>query len=299
MKDISSKLPSIEASIKEIINGLNQKADKKQVESMQKQLEDLKNELLKLKELLQKLMKESNENKEGLASLKSRFESLESKFSYLSKTVTELQAKIEKGGHSEKGKDQNLLAQDAKSHIDDEEWNEIKRSVEKLKKDVSDILRELESLRDLKSRLSAFESMLDLKLDKEEFEKWKQGSNIEQILSGLVKKFADRNEMLKALKKLENRLLMLEEMITKEGIVDTGENAMLTKKPLGLSFTLIFLGGYSCASCQKDLINIEGFRVPYYPWNKLPQRNPAERIAKVYYRNKNRLDKDFQECSQC
>jgi hypothetical protein len=50
------------------------------------------------------------------------------------------------------------------------------------------------------------------------------------------------------------------------------ETAMLTKKPLG---------GWSCASCEKDLVNISG-RIPgYQAWSKLPFRNPGDRIAKV------------------
>jgi len=271
-----------------------QKADKKQVEEFLRMIEELKIELNKLKELFQKLLKESKEHKEGIASLKSNIEVIESKLVNITKLIVELSAKIEKGhkpAASDKG--QNIMAQPGNAHVDDEEWNEIKKSVEKLRKDVADIFKELDLLRDLKSRFAGFEAMLDAKLDKDEFEKWRLSSNIEQILSGLVKKFADRNEMLKVLKKLENRILVLEEMISKEGgPIDPGDNAMLAKKPLG---------GWSCASCQKEILNIEGFRVPYYPWAKLPQRNPAERIAKVcnWCFTLNRLDKAFHVCCQC
>ncbi len=50
------------------------------------------------------------------------------------------------------------------------------------------------------------------------------------------------------------------------------ETAMLAKKPLG----------WSCASCQKDLTNISfGQQNQFQNWNKLPFRNPGERIARV------------------
>jgi hypothetical protein len=47
---------------------------------------------------------------------------------------------------------------------------------------------------------------------------------------------------------------------------------MFTKKPLG---------GMSCASCEKDIINLYGKKADYLPWNKFPFRDPSERIARV------------------
>lgn len=53
---------------------------------------------------------------------------------------------------------------------------------------------------------------------------------------------------------------------------DEEETAMLAKKPMG---------GWSCASCEKDLINISGRAPGYQAWSKLPFRAPGDRIAKV------------------
>lgn len=50
------------------------------------------------------------------------------------------------------------------------------------------------------------------------------------------------------------------------------DDAMFTKKPLG---------GMSCASCEKDIINLYGKKVDFLPWNKFPFRDPSERIARV------------------
>ena len=47
---------------------------------------------------------------------------------------------------------------------------------------------------------------------------------------------------------------------------------MFTKKPLG---------GMSCASCEKNIINLHGVKADYTPWNRFPFRDPSERIAKV------------------
>lgn len=50
------------------------------------------------------------------------------------------------------------------------------------------------------------------------------------------------------------------------------DDAMLSKKPLG---------GMSCASCERNLINLSGQMVDYHAWKKLPFREPNERIARV------------------
>ena len=41
------------------------------------------------------------------------------------------------------------------------------------------------------------------------------------------------------------------------------------------------LCGYSCACCEKGLVDIHGKRVDFMPWGKMPFRDPNERIAKV------------------
>lgn len=50
------------------------------------------------------------------------------------------------------------------------------------------------------------------------------------------------------------------------------EDAMFSKRPLG---------GFSCASCDKDIFNLHGNMANYHPWGKMPYRDPTERIAKV------------------
>jgi hypothetical protein len=49
------------------------------------------------------------------------------------------------------------------------------------------------------------------------------------------------------------------------------DDGMFTKKPYG---------PVACAACEKSLINIEGMRVDYHVWKKLPFREPGERLAR-------------------
>jgi len=155
--------------------------------------------------------------------------------------------------------------------ITEKEWDNYRKLLEKLNFDMDKLLHDTESLSQLKDKVIKLEPLMETKIDKEEFNRWITDNNIKQILSGIVKKFADRNEMLKALKKLEARIIGLEELMN-ENEGDNVESVLLAKKPLG---------GWSCASCQRDIINLEGMRTQYYPWAKFPQRYSTERIARL------------------
>lgn len=98
---------------------------------------------------------------------------------------------------------------------------------------------------------------------------------INELIKQLTKQFADKNDTKKALKLLERQLKNLYDLLMSRQAGHTHENeddAMFTKKPLG---------GMSCASCEKDIINLQGRRVDFMPWKKLPFRDPSERIARV------------------
>lgn len=49
---------------------------------------------------------------------------------------------------------------------------------------------------------------------------------------------------------------------------------MFTKKPLN---------GLTCASCERNIINISGQIADYHPWKKLPFREPNDRISRVLF----------------
>lgn len=49
------------------------------------------------------------------------------------------------------------------------------------------------------------------------------------------------------------------------------DDAMFSKVPLIQA---------SCASCDKDLINLVGKQADYFPWSKFPARNLTEKISK-------------------
>jgi DNA repair exonuclease SbcCD ATPase subunit len=139
--------------------------------------------------------------------------------------------------------------------ITEKERNDYRNLLEKLNLDMERLLHDTTSVNQLKDKIIRLEALMETKLDKEQFNRWLVDNNLNQILSGLAKKFANRNEMVKALKRLEARVITLEELM-REDEGDNAESALIAKKPLG---------GWSCASCQRDIINLEGMRTQYYP----------------------------------
>lgn len=97
-----------------------------------------------------------------------------------------------------------------------------------------------------------------------------------EMVKALAKQFADKNDTKKALKLLERQLKNLYDLFMSRngGHHENEDDAMFTKKPLG---------GMSCASCEKDIINLQGRKVNFLPWNKFPLKDPSERIARVIY----------------
>jgi hypothetical protein len=97
---------------------------------------------------------------------------------------------------------------------------------------------------------------------------------INELLEQLSKKFADKKDTKKALKLLEKQIKNLYDlfMSSRNQGGENEDDAMFTKKPLG---------GMSCASCEKNIVNLQGMKADYLPWNRFPFRDPSERIAKV------------------
>ena len=97
---------------------------------------------------------------------------------------------------------------------------------------------------------------------------------------------SDLNDKLEDLLRLKPRVAKLEKQFKKlkKFVMDAlgylsqnhspcrdEEDAMFTKKPLL---------GNSCASCDKDIINLIGRGADFYPWQKFPSRDLTEKISK-------------------
>ncbi|CDW74029.1 UNKNOWN [Stylonychia lemnae] len=92
---------------------------------------------------------------------------------------------------------------------------------------------------------------------------------MDKIIANINKRFMDRKETKKTLKQFEQQLEHLLELVVHK--VDEFEvnEAMLAKKPLG---------GWSCASCQKNIQNLSGHLADYQVTHKLPGRESGEHL---------------------
>lgn len=89
-----------------------------------------------------------------------------------------------------------------------------------------------------------------------------------KLIENNEKKFADKFEMLRGFKYVEGHLNKLEKIMRKSD----AEEVILARKPLG---------GWTCGSCDKVVEKLSGKGGGYTPWNKLPVRDPKDRIIKA------------------
>ena len=138
---------------------------------------------------------------------------------------------------------------------------------------VNDLEMMLANLRDEFAKwIKEFQDNLNQKADFAQMDKALQ-DRLSDIVKALTKQFADKGDTRKAFKlhqkQIENLFFLMQKL---NGKGENEEDAMFSKKPLG---------GLSCASCEKGLVDMYGKKVEFMPWNKLPFRDPAQRIARV------------------
>jgi len=76
---------------------------------------------------------------------------------------------------------------------------------------------------------------------------------------------------MKRFAQLSKKIREIMELLAKQGTGDNEQDAMFSKR---------HLGPLACASCEKNLVNMYGQKADYHAWNKLPFRDPSERIAR-------------------
>ena len=101
-----------------------------------------------------------------------------------------------------------------------------------------------------------------------------------------MKKFADKNETSKNVKYLDTQIKQIIDVYIKKS--EKGDSWIIAKKPLG---------GYSCASCERYLGDLQENQ-EYLPWNKVSKIASEQRLYRVAL-SLYRLVMDFLECLIC
>ena len=77
--------------------------------------------------------------------------------------------------------------------------------------------------------------------------------------------------MLKRFAALSKKIKEIMDLLSGRANTANEDDAMFSKRHLGPS---------ACASCDKNLVNLNGIAIDYHVWKKLPFRDPAERISR-------------------
>ena len=155
------------------------------------------------------------------------------------------------------------------SGVDDAALNEMKLRMDHLQNELNSLKDEfLKWIKDFQDQLNNKADLSQLaELERQIMER------LDNLVKSLIKQLADKNETKKALKLLERQLKNFYDLYVSRGNgAPTEDEAMFTKKQL--------LPG-ACASCEKNLVNLQGKQANYLPWQQFPYRDPTERIAKV------------------
>jgi hypothetical protein len=94
-------------------------------------------------------------------------------------------------------------------------------------------------------------------------------AKIEEMRINTHRKYADKNETSKNIKYLDSQIKHITEVYIKK--MEKGDNWLIASKPMG---------GFKCASCESYLGDLNENN-QHLPWNKIPNRDPSERLYRV------------------
>jgi len=279
MKEMNQKLEDFSQIIDKKASLLDIKKLNSSIDSTSSRFDDVYKEMDSIK----KDLKAQQENEE-LNNLKLKFNSLESKLGIGLKNIKEIQTKMAEQmtmqiiPHDAINVDDDKKDEKFNQFVDEtnekitkikDTLNVLQTEFTKLNKEVQEKIEEKatkESVTDLES-MKLFISIILAKIFKQ----------LDKVVATLSKRFSDKPEAQKGIKYLAPQVKKLYDLYSSHALPKEGvDEALFVKKPLG---------GYSCASCEKDVNNLYlliNQQPEYANWNKFPVRDPNERMPKVF-----------------
>lgn len=260
-------LGTIKDNIKDLQEKMALKADRTELGPIKDEINALKELLNNLRSEMESLKNSSNQGgspdagrlmhdlAERMAQVENKLNNLSNKHENLEKRVALLSRNT--GGNNGGASDLDL------QRLDDLEknFNDHVNDYQKFKDEVIRMLTELQNQLNNKvdhDKMSDLERLLMEKL--------------QETNEHMLNRMADKKDTKKNLKNLEHQLRNIVDAFMQRSNNPNEDDAMFSKKPLG---------GNSCASCEKNLINLNGKPPEFYNWNRFPPRDPSERMARV------------------
>ena len=147
-------------------------------------------------------------------------------------------------------------------------------SVDRLESELAKLRNEFEPhAEETDGRLSTVEGILPTKADKSDLLDLQNAllSRFQEMLQSVHDRFVTKEDFNRRLGILSKKIKELYDLLSGQNLNGSDETAMLSKKQIG---------PMACASCEKNLVNLEALQADYTAWRKLPFRDPSERIAR-------------------
>lgn len=148
----------------------------------------------------------------------------------------------------------------------------VKDQMEKYKKEIEELRGEIYKMK--KHTNASLEDLQNNKADKNDLAVLESNNNqkLEEIVRQIMDLMPSKDELKKKFTSINNRLKLIEQqMMTKTNTLSLlDDDAMITKKKID---------NLKCASCDKNISNLNAMAPNPYNWKKMPQRNEPDRIA--------------------
>ena len=151
--------------------------------------------------------------------------------------------------------------------------DEFDKNMKPRDEDLNKLTREMPKAKDYISQM-----MITIKKKAETVEltntKGILNEKIEELANACNLKFADKNECLKNFKHIEEQLKKILNILKRksEQNQEGDGNWLLAKKPIN---------GYSCASCESYIGELNNTIKKYIPWNRLPYKDTGESMYRM------------------
>ena len=151
--------------------------------------------------------------------------------------------------------------------------DEFDKNMKSRDEDLNKLTREMPKAKDYISQM-----MITIKKKAETVEltntKGILNEKIEELANACNLKFADKNECLKNFKHIEEQLKKILNILKRksEQNQEGDGNWLLAKKPIN---------GYSCASCESYIGELNNTIKKYIPWNRLPYKDTGESMYRM------------------
>jgi len=247
---IDEIIKEIELLKKDMLN----KANSSDLEQLKNQLKSFENEIKKIWDELNNLNNKYDKHNDEIEYIKQRLDDLNLLIKKLENMLNNLPTN---NGTISANIDFNdyvkLSVFNEFKNLSEENFKKIFDELENLKRLIDEIFELLKN----KANLSDLNELRDFLLSK-----------IDELAIACNKKFADKNETARNLHYLEQQIKKILSLLLNKD--DKADNWLLAKKPLN---------GYFCASCEANLDLKDNTQ--YVPWNRLPLRNPNEKLYRI------------------